>query len=770
MSDVAQNKSTDDAGSPAILGQQNVATAGNTTPSVTIAAQVANSGTTVAGKEGQSNNITNATQNQSPTPRPNPLGYFSSYTYQLSLYMITPEALSLFRQNNRKNIKQLTTKPGGAVLIMQSGGINNDINARPPEFKLDYYIDNLQINSVVSPNDNFMATTTTNIRFQIIEPYGFSFLANLREAAINLMKDSSTLNIQELENSTRQTFVLGVSFQGYDKYGKQFTGKETVSFSNGKETISEVLDPGGSGDGLFENYYDIHLRKVKFKLDGKTTIYDIEAVSASTDLLGVKNGTIPTAISVEATTIDEAMIGPSGLLTLINTYYIEKKLDITPHYGVKFIGNFDKLQYARIVLPSDNNKWRWPIKRDPNDPTGAKLKSPNSDKRIISFSNTPSMSIITAMQKIFTQSTFVYNAFKIDFTSDVTPDDKPKSDPETTPPDPIPFQWFNITVDAKIIGYSKILRDFVYDITYIVAPYDTPTVISDIPKILPKYPGPYKRYEYWYTGKNTEIISYEQQNNNGYFITVLDAGLEQNEITKDTPKAAGLQTGGDNTAGRYKKNEGVGSITTNLYDPKSYSNAKIIILGDPEYLVSDDLNYELPNYEFNKFYAPNGRTINPTGGQVFIEVDFKEGVDYQYGTGTMKINESITFWQYPESIKHLVQGVSFQIRKITSMFKGGKFTQELEMFINLLSEVSFNDIKKDEMARESKTNQTSTRTGTGSPSTTTGNSTTTNTGLIAVPDTTQGPTPSSIPQPKSADDAGTTNGNPTAEEKDAGRQ
>ena len=38
----------------------------------------------------------------------NPLGNFSSYTYQLSLYMITPDAYDEFQASGRKNINALT--------------------------------------------------------------------------------------------------------------------------------------------------------------------------------------------------------------------------------------------------------------------------------------------------------------------------------------------------------------------------------------------------------------------------------------------------------------------------------------------------------------------------------------------------------------------------------------------------------------------------------------------------------------------------------------
>ena len=96
------------------------------------------------------------------TPKPgsrlqNPLGNFSSYTYQLSLYMITPDAYDAFQLSGRKNINALSSKDGngqatqgGAFLIAQSGGINNKTSQRAPGFELDYYIDDLKIKTAVN--------------------------------------------------------------------------------------------------------------------------------------------------------------------------------------------------------------------------------------------------------------------------------------------------------------------------------------------------------------------------------------------------------------------------------------------------------------------------------------------------------------------------------------------------------------------------------------------------------------------------------------------
>jgi hypothetical protein len=126
--------------------------------------------------------------------------------------------------------------------------------------------------------------------------------------------------------------------------------------------------------------------------------------------------------------------------------------------------------------------------------------------------------------------------------------------------------------------------------------------------------------------------------------------------------------------------EAQNAYMTSLYDPGAYAKAKVTILGDPDYLAQ-----ETPasvNQVYNQFYGGDGFTINPNGGQVFVEIDFKEAVDYNNNTGLMDINASIYFWNYPAAVANKIKGVSYMVTEIEHYFKGGKFTQTLTMNIN----------------------------------------------------------------------------------------
>jgi hypothetical protein len=121
---------------------------------------------------------------------------------------------------------------------------------------------------------------------------------------------------------------------------------------------------------------------------------------------------------------------------------------------------------------------------------------------------------------------------------------------------------------------------------------------------------------------------------------------------------------------------------------------------------------------YNKFYGNDGVSINPGGGQVFFEIDFKEAIDYKSGgqniatkdgggvtgaPGTMSINSSILFWKDPKSISKLVKGISYSLTRCKNTFSGGVFKQTLYANLNTFGDSGSND---DGKAREKPAQRT----------------------------------------------------------------
>jgi hypothetical protein len=654
-------------------------------------------GTTVAGQgdKGSANKVKSTEIAAGPKPgaRPqNPLGSLSSYTYQLTLYMITPDAYDAFIQSGRNNINainnaanpqvatEIENSMSGAYIIAQSGGINNKTSKRA--FDYDYYIDDLKIHTTTNAKAKKTASNDTEMSFNIYEPYGFSFITKLNNAADILKKKSKLKDYKDLSNSTKQFFVLGIRFQGYDENGKEISAVSTYN--------QDTFDVTGDSGGVFERFFDIRITDFKFKLDGKMTVYNITAATVAPKAgFGVKYGRIDRGARVEGSTVEDVLRGTKGLLTSLN----EQQVLQTKKNGEGSIANVYKLRYlgtaeseigsASIVSIADLDKSKLPMSvaeniKQVNDAVSVSA-IPNTNSRTITFAN--DVSIMQAIGSIVSQSSYLENALTEVIKSDTEPPQPGQGTATVKDPNPRTIKWYNLGAEVKCLGFDKIVGDFAYEITYVIQPYETPMVTSPYAGKTSKYYGAHKRYEYWFTGKNSEILNYEQAMNNSYFLPSMNpTGSPASQGGgADIATVPGKRQNEDRTGKLDIGKEAQNSYLTSLYDPGAYATAKVTILGDPDYLMQDSPSSI--NQVYRQFYG-KGFTINPNGGQVFIEIDFKEAEDYNNDTGLLTVNDSILFWKYPKEIASQVKGVSYMLVEVISSFSKGKFTQELDCVIN----------------------------------------------------------------------------------------
>jgi hypothetical protein len=629
-----------------------------------------------------SSNVAENDPSTKPGIRPyNPLSSFSSYNYQISLYMISPDAYNVFVRSGKTNLVALaSTDPsntaqgtGGVYLIAQSGGQGTDI-PRAPGFELDFYIDNVKIKSSISSKASTTASLASDIRFNMYEPYGFSLPTKLKLAGAALNKNSSISNVGQVKNPTRNFYILGIKFLGYDSKG-------------------ELLKPTNPQDGFFETYYDIVIKEFKFKLNGNVTVYDIAAAPIPTTVgFGAKRGRVSTGLMVSGETVENALIGPDGLLTKLNSQQQQlvnqsgnTRIGTANKYKVEFVGpNADKIKNANLITDVDKkNKQIWPMsdaatKAQVTDFLSVK-SNPSNTSRSLSFGK--DISVQQAISGIISTSDYLTKALKLSFKNDI--DTMTGKDNKDSDPGKEEVKWYNLSCSVECLAWDNILGDFAYEITYWIMVYDTPNIVSAYTAKTPKYYGAYKKYDYWFTGKNSEIIGYEQSINNSYYIpVVVPTGSSASQAeNSDVPIAPMQQTNENRTGGLNLWHEAQNNYLTNLYDPGSFSLIKIEIMGDPDFLVSD--NPVTSTSQYRQFYGSNGYTVNPNTGQVFIEVNFKEGIDYDNKSGVMSLNENILFYQNPNSVPKGLKGISFMIVTVESSFSSGKFTQVLECNINI---------------------------------------------------------------------------------------
>jgi hypothetical protein len=635
-------------------------------------------GTTQAGSPGVSENSGVGTR------KFNPLSLYSSYTYQLSLYMITPDALDRFNSSGRKNITEFNGTgniaagqgAAGAYLIAQSGGIN-DPTTRAPGFEYDYYIDNLKIASAVSGESTSSPTINVSFDFTITEVYGFSFITNLKRAKEALERYSTTINYKNSTNASRQFFILGIKFLGYDAAGNLITQSPLIN----------------EQDPTFQRYYDINLTNVGFKLDGRNTTYNIKAASLPiSSALGQKRGVIDKgATQLVGNTVQQILNQLMNKLTKDQADDVTaKKREFSNSYSIRFLGDADSIAQSSIVSPADLSKIKWSMalpkdKTTVNDSLSIKAQ-PNSNERTVAFNrDTP---IIQAITSVITQSDYLVNGLKSVYTNAEQPSNKTNSQDSEKIDSNKRLKWFNVAPVVSNTKFDNIAKDWVFDIEYQVRTYEIPILMSAYADKTTPYYGPVKRYDYWYTGQNSEVIRYEQTLDNTYFNVALGAGDASSTATggnAQVPIATSKVQPADKLGKLGVGKEAQNSVVTDLLSPGNWAHAKIEILGDPDWLSNEVARSTDTD---KSFYGPDGFTIDFKTGQVFIEIKFLEAVDYEHDTGLMRINNNILFWDYPAAIaKQLDGAISYRVLKITHTFRGGKFTQELECGINTFAEV-----------------------------------------------------------------------------------
>jgi hypothetical protein len=763
-----QNSVKDDKENPAQSGEN--ARLLNRYPPKGSAAPVQATPTTPAGKADSpaanpmSTDSTNTVAIKPGKRTQNPLSNFSSYTYQLSLYMITPDAYDAFIESGRKDLNAINNispgvaspapttssnfvqapgeagrsgsppaastpspKKGGAYLIAQSSGINKTTK-RTPGFELDFFIDDLKFTQTIGTKEVGASTNISEMSFTITEPYGFSLLTKLRRAQNELASTTNTKNFAMVQDGMRQFFILGIRFLGYDKNGEIIDPSKIPSADG---------NPAGNAFGLYERYIDILIKDMKFKITGKPVVYNITAVPPNQIIgFGSKFSTIISDTPIVADTVFNALFDPgqnqpdannpvgpdpaqrangqqtnvsnmSSLFSKLNfdqQKLVGKGVTIPRKYDVVFLGP-DKEQFKNSSLKSsaDLDKRKIPMttaaKTSESNQKTASREKPNDSLRTIKIAQ--GTSIIQAVSEIIKQSSYLEDGLSQVNNTNLSPDPETGSY-EKQENSPKELKWFNISAEVKNLGWDPNQGDYVYKITYIIQPYLTPIVVAASASKTTPYYGAHKRYEYWYTGKNSEVISYTQNMDFTYHnVTLQGFGLgaplpsQAQGGAADIPVTVG-QPQGQPTQGKLNISmEAQNMYMTSLFSPKDFGSARITILGDPDFIMQTSPSSI--NSRYNQFYGDDGFTINPNGGQVFIEINFIEPIDYQNSTGTMSLNNSIFFYKYPDYVQKDIDsrggGISYMVTRVISNFKGGKFTQDLTLTLNTFQDPGPSTVK-----------------------------------------------------------------------------
>jgi hypothetical protein len=620
---------------------------------------------------------------EKPNKRPyNPLSKFSSYTYSISLYALTPDSYNNWNTNGKWLTKDLE-------LLVQSGGVNNSPNnKRNKHFDLDFGIDDLEITSLINGKESRNSGNQSNFKFKIYEPFGLSFPSRLVRAQTEIQQQANIKRpIKQQVQALACPLLVVIRFHGYDENGK---------------LVKNMSDPDKNGytktdtNANFERAFPIIINKFSFKLDGKVTVYDVEALMVNENVgFGVKRGIIKTGFELAGDTVSSVV---TQLLDKVNQQ--QKDLTAAPKdpnkppdqtvadvYKIIFedksgIGDsliVDKDFYVKNYAQATPKVTNINEINDRLANSGS-ANTVNKGNRIVNIA--AGTTVLTAIDQIITQSAFIKTS--LDELDKEEIQKRQVQDSTTTKTSkPIELYWYHVRPSAKIIGYDESRNDYAYEIVYNVVKYRIPNVQSLYLGKTIKYHGPHKIYDYYFSGDNTEILDYNCTYNLAYYnlgslaSNAANAKNPNNSISNSQEPAQNA----DPTGALPGARELINSVKSYLYSPTDALNATLSILGDPDYLMPSEAGSAETMF---KLWYGQDFTINTNSGQVYIEIGFKQVEDYNNDTGTLEPKNNIVFWTYPQGsdIEKQTEGrMVYMLKTVVSKFSNGVFKQELKSII-----------------------------------------------------------------------------------------
>jgi len=220
--------------------------------------------------------------------QPNVLDQYASYTYSISWYLLSPAQYNSLYTSMKVNTI-------GWQLLMQSGGI--PVGNRNQFFPVDYYMDDLEIDSVVPLHGTNMINSATELKWKVTEPNGITLIEQLYKAVKSVTTGTPNPNYLTAQH------CLVIQFYGYDSQGN------LVAPATGQTTTTGQLS-NTNPKSVIQKYYPCVVTDIKFRVANKAIEYSVSAkplvhfYNASTD-----RGTIPFAFSLSGQTVAQLLVG-----------------------------------------------------------------------------------------------------------------------------------------------------------------------------------------------------------------------------------------------------------------------------------------------------------------------------------------------------------------------------------------------------------------------------------------------------------------------------
>jgi len=647
-------------------------------------------------------------------PYPNPLGIFASYTYILTLSVLTDNAVANPETTYRTGV------PQRIICKSAAGDPTNRVNTAYGKF--DFFIDNLQMESIVGWSKATKNTSATSIDFQITEPYSMGMFMQ-------------ALSLACQETGPNQTYIttpllLTIQFRGFTEQN------ETVDLPQ------------------FTRYQPIKLKSINMKVTGKGSVYDVSAFPHNDAGFSDKYKNLKNNISVRGKTVQEILqTGEKSLQAVMNQFYQSQVADglikIPDQIAIIFpkdiatstapsnatqkennttattnpktaAANMTLFQKLGVTESSTKNLIQAP---ESCNALGAASLGFNSERKGDSSFGKESGSFDPKTQTYtlgnvtidvasgefkFSQNTDIVNAInQVLLQSDYARQALKPAQIDSNGMLPwwrIETQLYQLSTDENMAksGTKPSL------VVYRVVPYK----VHSGKLMPPNTPAPglenlkrqcIKEYNYIYTGKNLDILDFSIQTNAGYYNQLAatvsrntidvkqqanDSGKDANDSSISIPDgekttvtgspgsrvlAVGTSTSTDRKGGGGPETAAT-RVARQAHDAfiegVDMIGCDLKILGDPYYISDSGIgNYTAQTIKGYQNLNVNGAMDYQTS-EVHIIVNFRTPTDFNERTGMYNFGSTELLTSY--------SGL-FKVNKVTHSFQSNKFTQVLHL-------------------------------------------------------------------------------------------
>ena len=445
--------------------------------------------------------------------QPNPLNDFYQSSYHFRLF--TAGDLDIIQQAGDGNISinVLSAIAGGSVpqiTIVETGvtGFN---------------ITEVDIETVEGQEISYQSLT--EITMTVVDPLGVSFLDGLYQAAV----------LAGMKNYTKGTFYLELTFTGYNTDGT-WEGQPLNILSN--------LPNGGRW------IWAVQIKTIRTKINEGGGVFTLTLVVINgLDLLNESQDIlrVPSTLTVSGVTIQDIL---DDFVTKVNIQWSDVYGGDTSKPLVRYQSNNSNshaIQTHPVIVGSSTA-----IGKNPGNFILQGAKQEFNTERAAHFDNSGPGGMVSCQ---LTQGTSVHDFILAVIKNTEEGQALAKDVATTEKVDPTPQQWretaiFSIEPDIMIVGFDQISNQYTKQITIHVVPHisygpilsntqrdnavNNPTTQQAIIQAMIQKGFLKKKYDYIFTGKNTEVID-------------VDINWEM-AWSAMLPKMAGANMGIDNVA------------------------------------------------------------------------------------------------------------------------------------------------------------------------------------------------------------------------------